>query len=130
LISRQFYTHVFNTFQPKNAKVLFAEYKGQLIAGAVFLLYKDSLYYWDGVSYSYGELRRFSSNNLIIWELIEWASKNGFKIFDMVGAQVPGIAKFKASFGGDLVAYPYLHRSTSLFSSVGRALYKRFVHGS
>lgn len=120
-ISIKYYKTVFEVLYPDNLKVLFAEYDGKLIAGAIFPYFYDRIYYWDGASYP--EYNNVAPNNLIQWHLIGWAVENEFKIYDMIGANIPSIAKFKASFGGDLVRYFYIYKFNSVLAKYGRKSY-------
>jgi lipid II:glycine glycyltransferase (peptidoglycan interpeptide bridge formation enzyme) len=121
-ISMKYYQMVFDVLYPKKQlKVLFAEYDGKLIAGAIFPYFEDRIYYWDGASYQ--EYNKVAPNNLIQWHLIEWAVKNEFKVYDMIGANIPSIAKFKASFGGDMARYFYVYKFNSVLAMYGRSAY-------
>jgi lipid II:glycine glycyltransferase (peptidoglycan interpeptide bridge formation enzyme) len=121
-ISMKYYQMVFDVlYQKKQLKVLFAEYDGKVVAGAIFPYFDNRIYYWDGASYQ--EYNKVAPNNLIQWHLIEWAVENGFKVYDMIGANIPSIAKFKASFGGDMVKYFYVYKFNSMLAKYGRSAY-------
>ena len=121
-ISMKYYQMVFDVLYPKKQlKVLFAEYDGELMAGAIFPYFDNRIYYWDGASYQ--EYNKVAPNNLIQWHLIEWAVENGFKVYDTIGANIPSIAKFKASFGGDMVKYFYVYKFNSMLAKYGRSAY-------
>ena len=121
-ISMKYYQMVFDVLYPKKQlKVLFAEYEGELRAGAIFPYFDNRIYYWDGASYQ--EYNKVAPNNLIQWHLIEWAVENEFKVYDMIGANIPSIAKFKASFGGDMVKYFYVYKFNSVLAKYGRSAY-------
>jgi hypothetical protein len=104
-------------------KVLFVRHNGRTIAGGIFPWYRETIYYIDGASDTRSlDLR---PNNLLQWELIRWASQNGLKVYDMIGADIPSIARFKAGFGPRLVGYTYAYRSTTTIASLGRMVYKK-----
>ncbi|HID10602.1 MAG TPA: GNAT family N-acetyltransferase [Candidatus Latescibacteria bacterium] len=84
-------------------KLLAAEHLGRPVAAAFFLLYRDTAYFWDGVSKR--ETHPLAPNNLLHWTLIEQAVAEGFRRYDMLGANIPGVARFKATFGPHLVLY-------------------------
>ena len=107
-----YYQALWDSFYPKNLKILAAYLNEKPIAAAIFLLFRDEIYYWHGVSYR--EYNRLCPNNLIQWELICWGSKN-YKKYNLLGANIPSIAKFKAGFGGELV--PYYH-GTKIYSKL------------
>ena len=120
-ISTKYYKILFEALYPNNLKILFAEYDGRLIAGAIFPYFEDRIYYWDGASHQ--EYNKVAPNNLIQWHLIEWAVENRFKVYDMIGANIPSIAKFKASFGGDRIGYFYVYKFNSAWAKYGRKAY-------
>lgn len=121
-ISIDYTKAVFDIFFPRNQfKLIFAEHDGKHIGGAIFLCLADRIYYWQGASYP--DYYHLAPNNLIQWYIICWAIKNGFKTYDMLGANIPSIAKFKGSFGGDLVNYSYIDKSHSSLASAGRGAY-------
>lgn len=103
-------------------KVLLATYEDEMIAGAIFLVHGERLYFCDGVSKSaYNYLR---PSNLIQWTIIRWACTQGLRTYDMLGANIPGIARFKKGFGGCLVPYVTLQRSRDWMASLGEHGYR------
>jgi len=74
-------------------------YKGKYIAGAVFFHSNGRAYYKYGASdRNYQHLR---SNNLVMWEAIQWYSGNGLKSLCM-GRTEPdheGLLQFKTGWG-------------------------------
>jgi hypothetical protein len=116
------YSTVWDILRPvSRIKVLLAKYEGQVVAGVIFLCFGDKVYGWDGASFpAYYEL---NSNNLLHWTLIEWAASNGLTQYDMMGANIPSIARFKMSFGGKLQAYTYAYKDATVPAYIGRRLY-------
>lgn len=123
-IPLEFLRVLWERFGPKGRlKVLAAEHRGRSVAAAAFLLYRDTAYYWDGVSFLWAY--PLAPNNMIQWAFIRWASKEGFRRYDMLGADMPGVARFKASFGPRLVPYSYLFLPLTLLGRMGRTVYRR-----
>lgn len=121
-LSEKFNRTVFEALHDTgNIKLLFAKQADQIMAGAIFLTFADRVYYWQGASYP--KYNHYAPNNLIQWNLIEWAANNGYKQYDLLGADIPGIAKFKRSFGGKKVGYEYIYRANSPFAKFGRDAY-------
>jgi CelD/BcsL family acetyltransferase involved in cellulose biosynthesis len=117
---------VWDTLKEKNrVKVLLARHGGRMIAGAIFLLFEDRIYYWDGAACRDGLPMR--PNNLIHWTLIEWAASHGYQTYDMLGANIPSIARFKQTFGCELRPFCYAYKSLSWRATLGRALYRRMM---
>jgi hypothetical protein len=84
-------------------KVLLAEVEGRLVAGSFYLLWRDTVYGIDGVADR--EAGACRAGTLVEWETIRWAREAGFARYDMVGASVEGIARFKRSLGAQIVAH-------------------------
>lgn len=97
-------------------------YRGKdLVGGGIYLLGKDTLFGIDGASTR--KLGSLSVNAIVEWETIRWAASIGLKKYDMLGASIPGIASFKASFGGRVVEY---ERFLSLSSLRGRLVWRLY----
>jgi hypothetical protein len=108
-----FYRNLFKELAPKGmAKFLLAKYDNKFVAGGVFLIFNQNLVYLSGSSYP--EYRFTNANNLIQWNLISWAAENKLKSYDLGGAGVPSIAKFKAGFGGKEVNYYRLSKTRGI----------------
>lgn len=103
-IPYSYYERVIKNLVPKNlAKFLIARYKGRAIAGAIFLCFKDTVYYWSGASFR--KYNWLAPNDLIQWEFMKWAHRNWYKYYDLLGIdplRLPNIARFKMGFGGEL----------------------------
>lgn len=102
-----FYEKVISNLKPLDmAKMFLAEYEGTVIGGAIFLCYRNTIYYWHGASYK--EYWDLAANNLIQWEIIKWGHTRGYRYYDLVRIEedrLPGIAKFKMGWGGDRVEF-------------------------
>lgn len=105
-------------------RVILAKHEGKTIAGGIFPIYKDTLYFLDGASFR--EYQKLRANNLIQWHIISWAASKGLRFYDMVGANVPSIAHFKRGFGGVEVEYFYFHMTCCLLGKIGYRLYQRY----
>jgi hypothetical protein len=125
-LSRQFYLAAWQALMNQgNMKVLFAEYAGVTVAGAIFLLYRDTAYYLSGASHD--QSLHLRPNNLIQWHFMRWAAAQGYRWYDLGGATVPGITRFKLSFGGKLVYYTRMYRTTSTVARIGRIVYQHAI---
>ncbi|MCK4307494.1 GNAT family N-acetyltransferase [candidate division WOR-3 bacterium] len=102
---KSYYSSILQEFSQRGwVKFLVALHQGKPIAGAIFLCFKDTVYYWSGASFM--EYRNLAPNDLIQWEIIKWARANQYKYYDLVMIErerLPGIAHFKLGFGGELV---------------------------
>ena len=113
----EFYEKVMKTLAPKKmAKLFMALYNGRAVSGAIFLFYKDTVYYWHGASFE--KYLNVCPNNLIQWELIKFANGNGYKKYDLVSIEpdrLPGIARFKMGFGGETRTFHRCFWKTPLY---------------
>lgn len=97
--------------------------KGEHLSGAVFV--KDDKYILLLANASWQNVH--GRNNILMWEVMKCAKKEGLEIFDFGGA-VPNIKKedprygveyFKASFGGKIVPfYQYIKFNSKIFKFV------------
>lgn len=98
------------------ARLFLATHKGSTIAGALILAYKDTVYGWDmGWRRDYISL---GANDLLNWEVIKWARRKGYKYFDLLRLDpdhLPGVARWKETFGGDSLVCYYVQRATSFY---------------
>jgi hypothetical protein len=97
-----FFTKLQEHVMAKNlGEIALVSYKGQIVAGAIFLHFRKKVIYKYGAS-----LRRFQflrANNLIFWEAIRKYSAQGFDQFNFgrtdLGDQ--GLRNFKNGWGGE-----------------------------
>jgi lipid II:glycine glycyltransferase (peptidoglycan interpeptide bridge formation enzyme) len=122
-LSKAFYQEVFQSLHPLGQiKVFLVEHNRQVLAGAIFLLYHGTAYYLSGASHD--SSLHFRPNNLIQWRFIEWAAGQGYQTYDLGGATVPSITRFKISLGGQLNSFHRVYRATSILSAAARKVYK------
>jgi len=106
-------------------KVFAARLDGAIVAAGVFPYGHGAVYYLDGVSDPEGQAAR--PNNLLHWEVIRWACDAGLRRYDMVGAGIAGVARFKETFGPALVPYTYAFRTLGPLTRLARAGYARLA---
>lgn len=108
LVDESFFRSAWDISYPKGMfKVLVARVQGIDIGAMTLLLHKGIVLYWyAGILKEYTSYR---AGDLLVWHALEWASQNGFRLFDFGGAGKPqeeyGVRDFKAKFGGELVNY-------------------------
>lgn len=125
-LSKEFYAAAWDVLAGQGkVKVLLAMHAGELLAGGTFLLHRETAYYLSGASYDRGLQLR--PNNLIQWRFIEWAAAQGYRSYDMGGAVIPGITRFKLSFGGQFCSYTRLYRANLALARLGRTIYKSAI---
>ncbi len=101
--------------------MMMAFYEGKPVAGGIFLTFKDTILYWDGASYA--EYRKYQPSNLIQWRLIEEACER-FKYYDLGGAGIEDIKRFKRGWGGSKTEYYRVYKD-GFFAGIGRSFYAK-----
>jgi len=92
---------LFDAFSPENFKIFLAEYKEQVIGGMIALRYKDIAFLWVGVPKS--NIPGISPNDLVQWEGIQWACKNGCLYYEeMDSGEDPRLTSYKAKYNPDI----------------------------
>jgi len=134
LADRSLFEAVLDVLYPKGmAKFLLGQVEDTYVAALAALLYKDVMYGWYlGFDRAYSS---YLPNDLLVWHILEWGAKNGYRIFDFGGAGKPdedyGPRRFKAKFGGTLVNYGRnicIHAPVRLkLSQAGYQLARRFL---
>lgn len=86
-------------------KVFAAMNSGQCIGVLLALCWRERVINWYAGAFQ-KDLSKYP-NDLLPWEVILWAKRNGYKTFDFGGAGKPevpyGVRDFKMKFGGELV---------------------------
>lgn len=121
------------------ARLFLAEYRGEVIAGAIAFHCGDVVWYLYGASSN--RYRNVMPNNLLQWTMIRWAKSLGCRLYDFRGVPptddpnnpLSGLYRFKKGFGArftefigeyDLVLSPFWY---FLWRRV-LPLYLRFTH--
>ncbi|WP_353117869.1 GNAT family N-acetyltransferase [Nitratidesulfovibrio sp.] len=121
--SRAFYSDMWRTFGGGRVVGLAASHEGRDIAGALLVMDKRDAYYISGASREDG--CNVSPNNILQWEAIRIAARQGIERYDFVGSDIPRLARFKKSFGGELMEYGCIEMAPSLLARVLRSVYPR-----
>lgn len=86
-----------------------AESEGKVIAGIVFLTYKDTVYYkFNASDENYLQKR---PNHLVTWEAIRYACANNYKHFDFgrCSPDEEGLRTYKTRWGAKEINLPYYY---------------------
>jgi hypothetical protein len=104
-VDKKYLLELFEEFYPKNnMKIFIANYKGEKIGGMISLSYKNIVYLWEGISKT--GLKGISVNDMVQWEAIKWACKNGFSYYDsMDSGNNPKFRSFKSKYNPELVIW-------------------------
>jgi len=93
-------------------KILIVEKEGRTIAGVMSFFFREQvLPYYGG---SLPEMRPFAPNDFMYWELLSYAGKNGYRIFDFGRSKKgTGSYHFKRHWGFEPQELPYLYYQTN-----------------
>lgn len=109
--SREFFDNLFKLLEG-SVKLFEARYQGRLIAAVLLLIKHNLVHYYLGASDT--QFLHLRPNNLLFYEAILWAKKQGYKIFDLGGGYEPNdsLFQFKNSFSkttADFYTYSKVH---------------------
>jgi hypothetical protein len=82
---------------------------------------EDKPFVCDWIAGADPELLGSGGNQLLMWEILNYYSKNGYQTFDFCGADIPSVAKYKASFGGKLIQYFNIEKYCSWKAKIYKA---------
>jgi peptidoglycan pentaglycine glycine transferase (the first glycine) len=90
------------------ARLFFAEFEGEALAGLMLLGFGSTAWYMYGASSA--RQRQRMPNYLLQWEAIRWAREQGYTLYDLWGAPdelddsdpMWGVVRFKLGLGGQL----------------------------
>lgn len=108
-----------------NGKLFVIKLNDEIIGGSVCVALPDrTLYEWFVCGLD-GQYKNVYPSTIATWAAIEYAAKNDFSCFDMMGAGKPddgyGVREFKSKFGGELVEYGrFLYISIPVLFKVGK----------
>jgi len=90
-------------------KIFGIKYQNEIIGGSVCILFNQHTVYELFTCGLDGKFKNIFASTLATYSGIEFAAKNSFKNFDMMGAGKPkknyGVRDFKAKFGGNLIEH-------------------------
>lgn len=124
---KDYFENVWKEMKVKGkAEFFVASLKGNPLSVAVTFMHEDviSMPIWGNIN----EARKFKANNYLIWKILEYASRHGYKKFNFWGTDPNpnspfyGIHKFKESFGGELVKV-YRYEKSNFIYNLFRFIY-------
>ncbi|WP_435152478.1 GNAT family N-acetyltransferase [Haladaptatus sp. DFWS20] len=97
------------------------ECEGEIVGGIVTLEYGDTIYRWQG-----GTKRDvdFPINDLLDWHIMQDARARGRSRYDLVGANLPRLCRYKSKFGPEPATYYTAQQKTSRMKAV-TGVYRR-----
>jgi lipid II:glycine glycyltransferase (peptidoglycan interpeptide bridge formation enzyme) len=120
IYSLDFYENIFNIMLPAGLiKWQLAEIDGEAIAGAIHLVYKDTVF--NLLEASYRDRQSLRPNDLLISAAIEWSINSGYKYYNF-GASPAGakeLIRFKENWGARRMEFPVYEKKKLLFKMAG-----------
>ncbi len=97
------------------------EHDSEIVGGIVTLEYGDTIYRWQG-----GTKRdvEFAVNDMLDWHIMQDAQSRGRTRYDLVGANLPRLCRYKSKFGPEPTAYYTAQRKTTKMEAV-TSVYRR-----
>lgn len=100
-----------NLVEPGYLRLYVAEYEGQMLSGAISILFGNKCWYLYGASSN--TLRNLMPNYLLQWEMIKWGKEAGCDIYDFRGISgdldssnpLYGLFRFKKGFNGNYTEF-------------------------
>lgn len=94
---REFYDSLFDLLK-ENISLFAAKHEGKIISASLFIGRKDFIHYF--LSGACPETRYLGSTNLLLYEALLWAKKQGYKTFNLGGGYLAGdsLSRFKSTF--------------------------------
>ena len=112
-----FYENVMARLAPSGlARMFLVRVDQRPVSGTIVLCFNGTVYGWD-IGW-HREFYRFSPNDLLVWGVSRIASREGYRRFDLLRIEpdrLPGIAKWKDSFGGEIAPCYLLQKATAGF---------------
>jgi hypothetical protein len=133
LADRSLFTSAWRVLKPVNMIRIVLGAKGKdTLAGRLYLTYRGTIYEWYAGGSSVGKEEH--ANELLVWDTMQWGSRNGFRLFDFGGAGKPGEdygpGEFKRLFGGTMTSFgrfeKVFHPIKHMIGRKGYDLLRRF----
>lgn len=123
----EFFLNIWNRFiVPQNGRLLLAQHQGNVIAGMMFLRYKDTLYY--KFSASNPTKLSVNPNEMVMWEGIQYGKESGCSYLDfgLSDWDQDGLNFFKRKFAKDEKIISFLQSTSQeqcpLEASIGHSV--------
>lgn len=109
-IEFKFYQKLFDDlYALKRVKLVTVLFDSKPIASAIFLLFNNTIIYWQGASSS--DYMKYGPNDLIHWHIIKNGKNWGYTKYNMLhfhdakGNEISSLKNYKMSFGSELKDY-------------------------
>jgi len=123
-VSASAFLELYGELRPGGRISVYLARRGEdVAAGAVILHDRRAHYYWLAATSS--AFRSTGASYLLLQEIVKDLSRKGPRELDLVGANVPGVARFKAHFASQTASYLVLKGYSSTAARVTHRAYQR-----
>ena len=123
-VPKRYLLELYDFFYPSNMKILVAEYEDENIGGLIDLYYKEKACSWIGNAKP--KKGNVNATDLIQWEAINKAYKEGCRYYEEMGAHTERLCKYKSKYNPDLLVY-YKARKYSPLGYLAEKGYTNFL---
>ena len=124
-LSNEYFQDLYANLHPHRLKIFVSKRNGETIGGIAVTAFKDTVCYWLGGVRA--NLNGVYPNYLLLWKTIEWANSQGYRYFDLFGADVPSISLFKSGLNFELRTFYDLRRATAKYNIFVNGITKHIV---
>ena len=118
----KYYENILKSYYSSgNAVLMIAFYEKEPLAGVIITGNKNVMHYWHGASMS--KTLNFGQGELLQWEAIKWAKKQGSKFYDLCVIEperLPHIAQFKMGFTKELTPFYCINKKRFIFKILNK----------
>jgi serine/alanine adding enzyme len=105
IFPKKFFRHILDEFK-NNTNLIVVKYQKNVIGGMIFISYRKT--FSDPWASSLKKYNMLCPNNILYWEAIKYACRNGFEYFDFGRSTLDsGTFKFKKQWGAEPVQLYY-----------------------
>jgi predicted N-acyltransferase len=114
---RNYLMDIYDVFYPEHLKIFVAYYHGECVGGMVSLCFNKIMYLWIGIPKS--DIPGLSPNDLVQWEAIKWACRNGFSFYEVMdGGDNLRLRGYKAKYNPHLCIWYTGEKYSSAISKI------------
>ena len=123
-LSRAHFMRLFKALNPSSrVSIHLARRRAEVAAGAAILRDANAYYYW--IAATNPAFRSTGASYLLLDQIVRDLHGKGPEVLDLVGANVPSVARFKAHFASKTEAYNVLRAHSSRIAKLTRQVYQR-----
>lgn len=126
-LSRPYINNIWNNYKRNITLAIARDNRTkEYISGLILLKSKDKIMAWQGGVYN----KKYPYiNDLLHWESVKYMAGKGYKYYDMVGANIAHISKYKSKFNPFLKVYYQVEKS-NLKGKLAKIMYKKMINGN